>query len=216
MVFAIDRSAIAPIGEKRITLRNLDWQAYQQLRSILEERTRARLTYDRGTLEITMPLEEHERSAELLSLFIRLLVLEMGLKLKSMGSTTLEREDLDRGAEPDKGYYIQNYPKVADRVVDLANDPPPDLIVEVDITNTDLNKNVFYASLGIPEFWRFNGEVWRIYQLQGQRYIECDRSPTFPIVEKADLYRFLEAAQQDEVSAELEFRAWLQQKRLTP
>jgi Uma2 family endonuclease len=212
MVLAIDRSAIAPIGEKRITLRNLDWQAYQQLRSILEERTRARLTYDRGTLEITMPLEEHERSAELISLFIRLLVLEMDFKLKSMGSTTLERKDLDRGAEPDKGYYIQNYAKVADRTVNLANDPPPDLIVEVDITNTDLNKNIFYASLGVPEFWRFNGEEWRIYQLQGQSYVECDRSPTFPIVEKTDLYRFLEAAQQDEVSAELEFRAWLKQK----
>jgi Uma2 family endonuclease len=213
MVLAIDRSALAPIGEKRITLRNLDWQAYQQLRSILEERNRVRLTYDRGILEITMPLEDHERSAELISLFVRLLVLEMGLKLKSMGSTTLEREDLDRGAEPDKGFYIQNYAKVAGRTVDLANDPPPDLIVEVDITNTDLNKNAFYASLGVPEFWRFNGEQWRIYQLQEQGYVECDRSPTFSIIEKTDLYRFLEAAQQDEVSAELEFRAWLKQKR---
>jgi hypothetical protein len=58
MVVAVNRSAnsegdaIAPIGEKRITLRNLDWQAYQQLRSILEERNRVRLTYDRGTLEM--------------------------------------------------------------------------------------------------------------------------------------------------------------------
>jgi Uma2 family endonuclease len=222
MVLAVDRSAnsgceaIAPIGEKRITFRNLDWQAYQQLRSILEERTRARLTYDRGTLEITMPLEEHERSAELIALFIQLLVLEMGFKLKSMGSTPLEREDLDRGAEPDKGYYIQNYAKVANRTVNLANDPPPDLVVEVDITHTDLNKNVFYASLGVLEFWRFNGEVWRIYELQGQSYVDCDRSPTFPIIEKADLYRFLTAAQQDEVSAELEFRAWLKQKLSMP
>lgn len=52
------------MGEKRVTVRNLDWQAYQQLRSLLEHRTHARLTYDRGTLEITMSLEEHEIAAE--------------------------------------------------------------------------------------------------------------------------------------------------------
>jgi Uma2 family endonuclease len=202
-----------PIGEKRVTLRNLDWQAYQTIRQLITGRTRAKLTYDRGTLEITMPLEEHETAAEHLALFIRLLVLEMGLKLKSMGSTTLDREGLSQGAEPDKGFYIQNQPKVAGREVDLSKDPPPDLIVEVDITNTDIDKNRLYASLGVPEFWRYNGQVWRIYQLQDGTYVECDRSPTFPVVEKADLYRFLEQCQQDEIEAEVNFRAWVQQKR---
>jgi Uma2 family endonuclease len=218
MVLAVNRSAnsgcdaIAPIGEKRITLRNLDWQVYQQLRRLLENRSRVRFTYNCGTLELTTPLEEHERAAQLIDLFIRILVVELGLKIKSMGSTTLDREDLDRSAEPDKEYYIQNQPKVTGRLVDFSQDPPPDLVLEVDITHTDIKKNLLYAKLGIPEFWRFNGKEWRIYQLQGQSYVECDRSPTFPTVEKADLYQFLEAAQQDEVSAELEFRAWLKQK----
>jgi Uma2 family endonuclease len=218
MALAVNRSAnsgcdaIAPIGEKRITLRNLDWQVYQQLRRLLENRSRVRFTYNCGTLELTTPLEEHERAAQLIDLFIRILVVELGLKIKSMGSTTLDREDLDRSAEPDKEYYIQNQPKVTGRLVDFSQDPPPDLVLEVDITHTDIKKNLLYAKLGIPEFWRFNGKEWRIYQLQGQSYVECDRSPTFPTVEKADLYQFLEAAQQDEVSAELEFRAWLKQK----
>ncbi|MBW4541300.1 MAG: Uma2 family endonuclease [Myxacorys chilensis ATA2-1-KO14] len=201
-----------PIGEKRVTVRNLDWQAYQQLRSLLEHRTHARLTYDRGTLEITMPLEEHEFASEMIALFVRVLVTEMGLKLKSMGSTTLDREDLKRGAEPDKGFYIQNQQVVAGRTVDLATDPAPDLIVEVDITNTDIDKNELYANLGIPEFWRFNGREWQIYQLQGKKYVERDRTPTFPIVEKTDLYHFLEACQQDEIAAESNFRAWVRQK----
>lgn len=202
-----------PVGEKRVTLRNLNWQEYQTIRSIVEERSNARLTYDNGTLELTMPLEEHETAAEHIALFIRLLVIEMGLKLKSMGSTTLDREDLNRGAEPDKGFYIQNQPKVAGREVDLSKDPPPDLIVEVDITNTDINKNRLYASMGVPEFWRYNGQVWRIYQLQAGDYVECDRSATFPIVEKSDLYRFLEQCQQDEIEAEVNFRAWVKETR---
>ena len=42
-VIALEELAIAPIGEKRITLRNLDWQAYQQLRKLLEDRSRVRM-----------------------------------------------------------------------------------------------------------------------------------------------------------------------------
>ena len=131
----------------------------------------------------------------------------MGLKLKAMRSTTIKREDLDRGAEPDCAYYIKNQPQVAGRIVEFRQDPPPDLVVEVDITHTDIDKNKFYSSLGVPEFWRYNGQDLRIYQLQEGTYIEFDRSPTFPWVEKTYLYNFLEEAQQDEIAAEVNLRA---------
>jgi Uma2 family endonuclease len=202
------------IGEKRLTFRNLDWQSFKQIHSLLTERTRARFTYDNGTLEITMPLEGHERSARLIERFILILVVEMGMKLKTMGSTTLDREDLLKSAEPDNGYYIQNYSLVADREVNLNIDPAPDLVVEVDITHSDLNKNPLYASMGVPEFWRFNGHVWRILQLVGGAYEERDRSATFPIVTKTDLYQFLEVALRDEVEAETNFRQWVRQQIL--
>jgi Uma2 family endonuclease len=158
-------------GEKRVTLRGVSWQGYQDILQALPQTRAAQLTYDDGTLEITMPLEDHEQDSELIGLFIRVLVVEMGLKLKSMRSTTLDRQDLNRGAEPDNAYYIQNQPQVAGRKVDLEKDPPPDLVVEVDITHTDLDKNRLYASLGVPEFWRFNGQVWKIWQLQGKAYV---------------------------------------------
>jgi Uma2 family endonuclease len=199
-------------GEKRVTLRDLTWQAYQQILHALPQSRGAHLIYDRGILEITMPLEDHEYASELIGLFIRILVGEMGLKLKSMRSTTLEREDLNRGAEPDNAYYIQNQPKVAGRNINLAQDPPPDLVVEVDMTHTDIDKNQLYAAMEVPEFWRYNGQEWRIYQLQGDAYQECDRSPTFPWVEKAYLYDFLEQAQQDEIEAEMEFRSFVKQQ----
>nr|MDF0368970.1 hypothetical protein [Nodosilinea sp. TSF1-S3] len=94
-------------GENRVALRGMDWVAYCQMRSLLNERTRARLTYDRGTLEITTPSEAHEFYARLIERFIIILVVELGMRVKTLGSTTLDREDLDRGAEPDNGYYIQ-------------------------------------------------------------------------------------------------------------
>lgn len=201
-----------PIGEKRVTFHHLNWQAYQQILEALGESRSARLTYDRGILEITMPLEEHEFAARLIERLIYVLVVEMGLKIKTMGSTTLIREDLDRSPEPDNAYYIHNQPLVAGRTVDLATDPPPDLVVEIDITHTDIDKLRLYASMGVPEFWRFNGQVWRIYQLQAGQYQEMESSPTFPFMPKQRFYDFLEHAQQDEVEAEQSFRAWVREQ----
>jgi Uma2 family endonuclease len=158
-----------------------------------------------------MPLIKHEFSLRLIERFIVILVMEMGMKLKTMGSTTMDREDLQRGAEPDCAYYIQNQPKVAGKAVDLSQDPPPDLVVEVDITHTDIDKNKLYASLGVPEFWRYNGQELKIYTLQEATYVECDRSPTFPWMQKEYLYNFLEEAQQDEIAAEVKFRAFVKE-----
>jgi Uma2 family endonuclease len=129
--------------------------------------------------------------------------------MKTMGSTTLEREDLDRSPEPDNAYYIGNQSLVKGRNVDLKQDPAPDLVVEVDITHTDIDKLRLYASMGVPEFWRYNGQVWRIYQLQKGQYQEVETSPTFPQMPKEKLYEFLIQAQQDEVDAEQTFRAWV-------
>ncbi|MFQ3617628.1 MAG: Uma2 family endonuclease [Cyanobacteriota bacterium] len=200
------------LGEKRVTLHGLTWDGYLQILDALPQSRAARLTYDQGMLEITMPLEDHEFALRLIERFIIILVVELGMKIKTMGSTTMNREDLRRGSEPDCAYYIQHQPQVAGRNVDFATDPPPDLVVEVDITHTDINKNRFYASLGVPEFWRYNGREWRIYQLQAGEYVELSHSPTFGWVEKDDLYRFLEQAQQDEVEAELALRAWAKEK----
>jgi len=201
-------TAVAKQGENRVALRGISWLSYQQILQALPDSRAARLTYDRGILEITMPLETHEFSLRLIERFIVILVMEMGMKLKTMGSTTMDREDLQLGAEPDCAYYIQNQPKVAGKTVDFSQDPPPDLVVEVDITHTDIDKNRLYASLGVPEFWRYNGQELKIYALQESQYVECDRSPTFPWMQKEYLYNFLEEAQQDEIAAEVKFRAF--------
>ena len=198
-----------PIGEQRVVLRSLTWQGFLAVRQSLSPDRNTRLTYSQGTLEITMPLEIHEFSAWLIGRFIYILVSELGMNLKTMGSTTLEREVLDRSSEPDAAYYIQNQPLVAGRTVDLERDPPPDLIVEVDITHTDIDKLQLYAAMGVPEFWRYNGEIWRIYQLQDGVYAEVEVSPTFSLVPKMKLYEFLTVARQDEMEADRMLREWV-------
>jgi Uma2 family endonuclease len=195
-------------GEQRVVLSGLSWAAYLQILHALPDSRRARLTYDDGVLEITMPSELHEFSRSLIDIFIRTLIEMMGLRLKTMGSTTMNYPHLKKGAEPDNAYYIQNQPLVKGRTVDFSQDPPPDLVVEVDITHTDIAKNQFYASLGIPEFWRFDGQVWRIYQLQEKVFVEVENSPIFPQVPKERLYAFLAEAQEDEIDAVRSLRSW--------
>lgn len=195
------------IGEKRVLLRGLSWEAYMQFLEALPSSRGSKLTYDNGLLEITMPLEDHEFAGRLIERFILTLVEVSSLRIKTMGSTTLNYPYLRKGAEPDNAYYIQNQYLVKGRNVDLSIDPPPDLVVEVDITHTDIKKNKFYAGLGVPEFWRFNGKAWRIYQLQEDVYVEVTLSPTFPQVSKNQLYDFLKAAKEDEIEAVEALRA---------
>jgi Uma2 family endonuclease len=204
------KAELQPVGEQRVMLWGVSWDAYLQILNALPQSRAARLTYDDGKLEITVPLELHEFSGRLIERFIWMLIELMGLKIKTMGSTTMNYPNLKKGAEPDNAYYIQNQPLVKGRNVDFSQDPPPDLVVEVDITHTDIAKNQFYASLGVPEFWRFNGKVWRIYQLQEGVYVEVEVSPTFPQVPKDRLYAFLDRAKEDEIEAVRELRAWWQ------
>jgi Uma2 family endonuclease len=206
-------SVSVDLPEKRVQFYNISWQAYEAILAAIGDRRSALLSYYKGTLEIMTPLEKHENSSDSIDHFIQVLTEEGDLNIKSMGSTTLNRADLKVGAEPDKGYYIANEPLVRGKIVDLNTDPPPDLIVEVDITHTDINKNALYAEMGVPEFWRYNGEILIIYWLRDGVYEVVEVSPTFPWVTKERLYEFLQdCAQIGEKQAKRDFRDWIKQQ----
>ena len=199
-------------GEQRVVIHHLSWESYLQILHALPNHRRTRLIYTNGTLEFIMPLEDHDFFGRMIGRFIYFLARELGRKIKTIGSTTLNYPDLDKGAELDEGFYIQNQPLVAGKTVDLSQDPPPDLVVEVDITHTDIDKNRLYAAMGIGEFWRFNGQELKIYQLQNQQYIEVETSIAFSEVPKSWLYEFLENSRQDELAAETTLCQHIRQK----
>lgn len=215
MVIAYPAHPIPPeqlLAEKRVTL-HVSWDGYEAILNALGEQRAARLTYCQGTLEIMTPLEAHDNPSDLIGDFIKILVDQFDFNIKSMGSTTLSRPDLRVGAEPDKGFYIANEPLVRGKTVDLATDPPPDLIVEVDITHTDINENLLYAEMGVPELWRYDGQQLKIYELENGQYQEVETSPTFPSIPKERLYEFLnECAQQGETQAKRNLRVWLREQ----
>lgn len=179
------------LAEKRVTLYHTSWESYEKILEALGDNHSARLTYYQGTLEIVTPLEEHESAHDRIGTLIHILTEELNLNIKSMGSTTLRIPTFKIGAEPDKCYYIQNEPAVRGKTVDLAVDPPPDLILEVDITHTDINKNQLYQQMKVPEFWRYNGNILTIYLLNQNQYQESEISATFPLLTKTMIYEFL-------------------------
>jgi Uma2 family endonuclease len=159
----------------------ISWQTYESLLNDLGEGYAIRLTYDQGQLEIMPPpLPPHERYSTLFDRFINVLSEELELDICSLGSTTLRRQDLQRGLEPDQSYYIQHEAQVRDRqILDLTQLPPPDLVIEVDITNSSFKKLPIYLALGVPELWRYDGESFYMYQQVKDEYVVCEISPVF-------------------------------------
>ncbi|MCC3423354.1 MAG: Uma2 family endonuclease [Microcoleus sp. PH2017_01_SCD_O_A] len=194
-----------------ILLKNISWKTYESLLNELGEHGGIRLTYDRGTLEIMTPLAPHEGSKKILGRFVESVSEELNIEIRSLGSLTCRREDLARGLEPDQCYYIQNENVVWDKEqIDLNQDPPPDLVVEIDVTSSSIDRLSLYASLGVPEVWRYDGNRLIIYQLEAQEYAERDVSPTFPFLSQVEMLRFLELRRTTKENALLRlFREWV-------
>ena len=195
----------------RFLLKNISWQTYEALLKDLESQRGIRLTYDRGLLEIMTPLAPHERNSRLIGRLVEALTEELNIEICSLGSLTCKREDLARGLEPDECYYIQNEPVIRSlEQIDLNQYPPPDLAIEIDITSSSINRLALYASLGVPEVWRYDGNRLIIYQLEGGEYRVCDRSSTFPLITSSEIIRFLELRKTTgETSLIRLFREWV-------
>jgi Uma2 family endonuclease len=86
----------APIQREtqRVLLHSISWQTYQAMLADMGDRRSSRLAYDRGTLEITVPSDVHEFIKRLLERIVTALTEELHLKIRSVGSVTLNREDL--------------------------------------------------------------------------------------------------------------------------
>ena len=196
---------------QRVILEGISWETFQTMLQEMGDHRASRLAYDSGLLEITMPSSLHEIINRLLDRIIVALTEELNLKIKAYGSTTLTREDLEKGIEPDSCYYIQKADQLLTRKLDLAVDPPPDLAVEVDITSSSQRRFGIYRQLQIPEVWRYTqNEGVIIYRYSQDNYIECEASPTFSMITGNVLMGFLELANtEDDNSVIRSLRRWL-------
>src|SRR6266566_7352943 len=131
---------------QRVIVHSVSWTTYEHLLADLSNQSSTRLTYDRGMLEIMCPLPEHEEWNRTIALLVEVLAEEMRIDVRNFGSTTFRRADLARGFEPDSCFYIQHEADISGKsTIDLTVDPPPDLVIEVDVTSGSLDKFPIYA-----------------------------------------------------------------------
>ncbi|MEH2240775.1 Uma2 family endonuclease [Nostoc sp.] len=202
------------LAEQRTVLHNVSWETFEALLRDTGEDRGSRFAYDCGVLEIMTPLFQHENPKIQFDRFIFALAEEVGVEIKSAGSTTLKRKISKRGIEPDTCYYIQTESRVRGRVtLNLETDPPPDLAIEIDITSSSVNKLGIYSALGVTELWRYDGQDLKFYQLIEGQYVECKFSIAFPIVSVNEISRFIEQSKSiGEIALLKSFRAWVREK----
>jgi Uma2 family endonuclease len=162
-----------------IRVRDVGWQEFEEILIERGEHSHTRFAYYQGILEVMSPLPEHERSVVIISDLIKLILRIQKRPWESLRSTTLKKQGMAAGIEPDECFYIENYQAVIgkDRL-NLNIDPPPDLAIEMDLTSlTEINA---YVALAVPEVWIYYQDKLTIYQLKNNQYIESQSSFYFP------------------------------------
>src|SRR5712692_9584526 len=181
---------------QKVILDNISWETYQRLMDERGERPKPRYAYDRGRLEIMVTSYEHENLKHVIATLIELMAEELEMDIEVAGSTTFQREDLSQGFEPDACFYMQNATRIrGQKQIDLDTDPPPELVIEIDISHPSLNKFPIFAGLGIPEVWRYHKQALTIFKLEGGTYGAQLASELFPGVTGEDLTRFISESQ---------------------
>lgn len=186
-------AALTASATQRMILRGIRWHTYRQLAADLGEAP-VRLAYDRGTLEVMTPSFEHERINRLLADIVQAIAFGKDLPIEHAGSTDFNREDGDRGFQPDSCFYLGIHVSAIQgkQRLDVSIDPPPDLVLEVDITNRSLDKLPLYAAIGVSEVWRFDGGDIVLYRLEDGAYEVSDVSAVFEDITVEDLLHFIQ------------------------
>lgn len=197
-----------------LLVRRISWGTYQALLAAWGADA-PRHTYDRESLEILAKSSIHEIFKSIIGLLLAILCEELKRDFVAGGATTLSKENVDCGIEPDQCYWIANAAQVEGKLeIDFDIDPVPDLFIEVEVSRTVLNRLDVLAALRVSEVWRFDGNAIRVGVLQDNGvYQWTDCSPSFPQLQLQELVRFITQARSwNHRRIMSAFRDWVRQQ----
>ena len=175
-----------------VILSNVAWETYQITVNEFAGKQNPHFYYDKGNLLIMSNSSEHEEIKDTIVYLIYIFTEEFRVNARSLGSSTYQREDIEKGFEPDSCFYFENEPKIRGvKRLDMSVHPAPDLIVEVDITSLSTGRQSIFAAFGVPEIWRFDGEKIQILKLENNKYVEISNSLALPKVTPEILTEFI-------------------------
>ena len=205
-----------PVEGSRLVLHHISWEMYEKLLEIFAEHPKLRMIYYKGTLELMTPLSDHETYSWTLGRLLIVLSEELGLEIRGLKSTTWRSKPKAVGKEADECFYIQNELAVRNKLkIDLKNDPPPDLAIEIDMTNSSINKIAVYAELRVPEVWRLEDGKIIINILTDTGYVDSETSLAFGSFPVKEIAGFIQLDSQKGENARMrEFREWVRSQLL--
>ena len=157
------------------------WQDYCALRDSRGDGSIPRIKFRDNEILLMSPLPRHGREAHLLARVVEALLDSETRNYEAFTPITMDIPET-RGIEPDYCFYIDNWQvAVGKDRIDWQVDPPPDLVIEIDVTT--YTAAVDYAPYGVPEVWLFKKSGLKIYHLQGEDYQLQSMSQYFPSVD---------------------------------
>ena len=139
------------------------------------------MTFDEGVLELMSPRRQHENIGSLIGRLVETYTEVLNIEIQTVASTTFKRKDLQKAFEADESYYIEHAEQIRPKEeVDLTIDPPPDLVIEVEITSSAIQKLKLFAAMGVPEVWRHDGEHLEMFVLEDRSYVPIETSHALP------------------------------------
>lgn len=201
-----------------VTFQDVSWDEYEELLEQVGEAPGLRISYDNGSLSVMTISVEHEKYSEFIKSLVASLRVRLRLNILAFGSATMRKPKRSAGHEPDSSFYVQSAALIGNRIdVDFETDPPPDVVVEIDVHHDSRSRFRMYARLGVPEIWRYDGHEMTIYHLENETleskalYIEHDTSVALPMLTAQLLSDMLERMRNEgELAALLAFEEWLQ------
>jgi len=184
-------SLISEAPETRMVLRNVSWETFVALADEREGSV-PRMTYDEGVLEMMSPKRKHENLGRLIGRMIEAYSEIQGIEILSVASVTVKRSDLQKAYEADESYYVTNIDRVlAKEELDFEVDPAPDLVVEIELTSSAIDKLELFAAMQVREVWRHDGDTLQCYRLTDGQYEPIPSSFELPGLEASLIDRFL-------------------------
>jgi Uma2 family endonuclease len=174
-----------------MVLRNVSWETFVALADEREGSV-PRMTYDEGVLEMMSPKRKHENLGRLIGRMIEAYSEIQGIEILSVASVTVKRSDLQKAYEADESYYVTNIDRVlAKEELDFEVDPAPDLVVEIELTSSAIDKLELFAAMQVREVWRHDGDTLQIYRWTNGQYEPIPSSVELAGLEASLIDRFL-------------------------
>jgi Uma2 family endonuclease len=207
-------------GEQRIAIRGVSWDLYDRLSDAIDPRQHIYLAYDGKDLEIMTKGRWHEHYKELFGRFVSRVTAALTIRRATLGETSWKRPEVARGLEADQCYYFTPDKIAADarararKSEDIADYPNPDLAIEVDLSPSQIDRPSIYATLQVPEIWRFDGANVVIEQLGPDgSYSPVDSSRFLPVTAKDILRWIVHEDSSDELEFERRVTEWARELR---